>query len=352
MVREKTTGKEYAVKAFCKESLEASNKGKAALVNEINLMRKVDSDYVAKLEAVYETQNSVYLVLEFLKGGPIFNSRTCQIEPLHAKFIIYQILKGVRDLRKRNIVHRDIKPDNIVLLHKDSDIFNNKLKIVDLGLGAISHPSTNLIHRKCGTPGFIAPEVINMDSEATAESSSNSDIFSAGVIFYFLITKKMPFDGEDVYEVLTKNKLGKIDFLLPELSKISESCRSLLLGMLELDPGSRITPEVALEHEYFADFSKYKTLVSLGELQTSLDPESDCEVMDKEIEETGDLAYLMQAYIGKQKASSNFQKNNSIFFNPSPLFQNSYNSPVENSSELQKNVTNNSELQQEQSDGE
>lgn len=261
-MREKNSKKEYAVKAFSKKSLEANNNGKEALVNEINLMRKLDSDYVARLEVVYETKNSIYLILEFLTGGPIFSNKTCLVEPLHAKFMIYQILKGVRDLRKQNIIHRDIKPDNIVLLHKDVDIFHNRLKIVDLGLAAISHSSTNLVHRKCGTPGYIAPEIITMDSEATADSCFNSDIFSVGVIFYFLITKKMPFDGKDVYQVIKKNKLGKIDITPPELSKISQTCRSLLLSMLEVNPCSRITPELALEHEYFAEFSKYKSLDS------------------------------------------------------------------------------------------
>ena len=122
--------------------------------------------------------------------------------------------------------------------------------------------------------------------------------------------------------------------------------------MLELDPSSRITPELALEHEYFADFSKYKTLVSLGELQTSLDPESDSEVLDEEIQKTGDLAELMQAYRGKQKATSNFHSNNSLFFNPTPIFQNSCYSPGENSSGLEKKVTKHSDLQQEQDEGE
>lgn len=194
-MQEKTTGTKFAVKAFSKESLEASNKGKMALINEINLMRKVGSEYVARLEAVYETQNSVYLVLEYLQGGPIFNSKTCQVEPLHAKFIIYQLLKGVRDLRKQSVIHRDLKPDNIVLQHREVDLFDNKVKIVDLGLGAVSLSSTNLIHRKCGTPGFIAPEIIGMHPEASADSCVNSDVFSVGVIFYFMITKKMPFDG-------------------------------------------------------------------------------------------------------------------------------------------------------------
>lgn len=254
-VREKKTGKLFAVKAFSKESLKATNKGKEALVNEINLMRKVDSDYLVKLEAVYETHNSVYLVQELLEEGPIFYKGLCHVESVHAKYISYQLLKGVRDLRKHNIVHRDLKPDNIILLHQNIGLLENKIKIVDFGLGAISHFSTSLVHRKCGTPGFISPEVLNMKAHTTADSCSNSDIFSVGIIFYFMITGKMPFEGEDVYKIIEKNKSGKIDFLIPELSRVSSACRSLLKSMLEINPSSRITPEKALEHEYFSDFA-------------------------------------------------------------------------------------------------
>lgn len=93
-----------------------------------------------------------------------------------------------------------------------------------------------------------------MKSDTTADSCSNSDIFSVGIIFYFMITGKMPFEGNDIYEILKKNKSGKIDFDTPWFSKTSTSCRELLISMLQLDPDARITPEEALKHEYFSDF--------------------------------------------------------------------------------------------------
>ena len=105
---------------------------------------------------------------------------------------------------------------------------------------------------------------------------------------------------------MKRNKKCQIDFDLPELFKISTSCRTLLLAMLEVDPNTRITPEVALEHEYFAEFSKYKTFVSLGELESSGDHLSDSECQVEEKHQKTDLAQLMQVYKGKQNVSSSF----------------------------------------------
>ena len=162
------------------------------------------------------------------------------------KWLLFEILNGVRDLRQHGVIHRDLKPDNILFQSKSKDIQKNKLKIIDLGLGTFSLSSTKLLHRKCGTPGFMAPEVIGMTDTATADTCSNSDIFSVGVIFYYMLTKKTLFSGNDIYNVMEKNQSAEIDYSSPELSKLSPSCLCILKSMLAVDPAARITPEVAL----------------------------------------------------------------------------------------------------------
>lgn len=162
MVKQKETNIEFAVKAFSKNNIEASSTGRACLVNEITIMRKIDSPYLVGLKYVYETHNSLYLVLELLSGGEIFKIDDGQLNTQHAKFILYNLLKGIRDLRKANIIHRDLKPDNIIFKYKDRNVMDNELKIVDFGLSSFTQQTTFLVHRKCGTPGFIAPEVIHM----------------------------------------------------------------------------------------------------------------------------------------------------------------------------------------------
>jgi calcium-dependent protein kinase len=195
----------------------------------------VESDYHVKLEAVYETKNSVYLVLELLEGGEIFQIEQGKLAKTHAKYILYHLLKGLRDLRKFNVIHRDLKPDNIIFKHKDCNLLENKIKLVDFGLSAISEKETYLINRKCGTPGFIAPEVINMPKTDTADTCQNCDIFSVGMIFFFMLTGIIPYDGEDIYEIMKHNKEGDIDFGIKELKKFGPECLDLLQKMLELN---------------------------------------------------------------------------------------------------------------------
>ena len=159
-------------------------------------------------------------MLELLEGGEIFQIDSGKLVKSHAKYILHQLLKAIRDLKKKNIIHRDLKPDNIIFKLKGGNLLDNEVKLVDFGLSAISEPGTHLIHRKCWTPGFIAPEVINMSKTATADMCINCDIFSVGMIFFFMLTGVIPYDGEDIYEIMKHNKKADIDFTIPELKKI------------------------------------------------------------------------------------------------------------------------------------
>jgi serine/threonine protein kinase len=335
MVKDKLTETNFAVKAFSKGSLLTNSTGKPALINEINIMRIVDSEYSVKLEAVYETKNSVYLVLELLEGGEIFKIDNGKLVKSHAKYILYHLLKGLRDLRKVNIIHRDLKPDNIIFKFSDCNLLENKIKLVDFGLSAICAKETHLIHRKCGTPGFIAPEVINMPKTATADVCHNCDIFSVGMIFFFMLTGIIPYDGEDIYEIMKNNKKADIDFNIRELKKFGSSCIDLLKKMLALKGENRITPVEALEHSYFDDYTKYKTMISMN-----LDEEV-CENVDLIVAEemanteSINLADNFQKIKNRYQPTPSFRLKNSINFNPNPELYNG----IETYSEVNSNYS-------------
>jgi serine/threonine protein kinase len=250
MVENKETKKRYAVKAFSKDFLSTQAKGKEALMNEIEIMKQLKHPNIMKLEELHESKNSVYLVLELLEGGELLQylwNKESLTTVDHIK-IIKSILQALSYMEDKNIMHRDLKPDNIILKHKDKIEFGN-LKIVDFGLASVCGTSEQLFKR-CGTPGFVAPEVINSSSTHKITYNHKCDVFSAGVIFYILLTERSPFEGKSFKEILEKNKKCKIDFLHPKLHK-NKYATDLLKRMLEENPDKRLSAKEALNHEYF-----------------------------------------------------------------------------------------------------
>jgi len=250
MVENKETKKKFAVKAFSKEHICGQNKGKEALMNEIEIMKQLKHPNIMKLEELHESKNSIYLVLELLEGGELLQflwSKGSLTNSDHIQ-IMKSILNALAYMAEKNIMHRDLKPDNIILKNKDNTEFNN-LKLVDFGLAAMCSSSDHLFKR-CGTPGFVAPEVINSSSAYKVSYNHKCDVFSAGVIFYILLTERSPFEGKSFKEILEKNKKCKLDFYHAQLAK-NKVALDLLRRMLEENPDKRISAKEALNHEYF-----------------------------------------------------------------------------------------------------
>jgi serine/threonine protein kinase len=250
MVENKETKKKFAVKAFSKDHICGQNKGKEALMNEIDVMKQLKHPNIMKLEEVHESKNSVYLVLELLEGGELlqflWNKETLTSND-HVQ-IMKSILNALAYMAEKNIMHRDLKPDNIILKNKDKIEFNN-LKLVDFGLSSVCG-SYEQLFKRCGTPGFVAPEVINSNPAYKISYNHKCDVFSAGVIFYILLTERSPFEGKSFKEILEKNKKCKLDFYHAQLVK-NKVALDLLKKMLEVNPDKRISAKEALTHEYF-----------------------------------------------------------------------------------------------------
>lgn len=155
------------------------------MINEIELMRILDHDNIIKLYEVYETEKSIYLVLDLIQGKSLQDTlKKSTFKEEYSDVKIFNIIRSILDalayLASKGIMHRDLKPDNI-LLEK-----GEKVKIVDFGLATyIDVPE--YIFKKCGTPGYIAPEVFKYDQKDPATNYNDKcDVFSAGSIFFFL----------------------------------------------------------------------------------------------------------------------------------------------------------------------
>ena len=254
LVQNKDNGRRYAVKAFSKEYLLSQNKGKESLINEIEVMQKLNHQFVMNLEEVHESKNSIYLVLELLEGGELLNYISVQnklsLRDCHR--ILYCILSALAYMNEKKIMHRDLKPDNMILKKKEN-LSQCTLKLVDFGL-ATQYDIEEYLYKRCGTPGFVAPEVINAPSNQNIHYDPKCDVFSAGVIFYILLTEKSPFDGRSFKEILQKNKKCSIDFDVKSLNSNSPAV-DLLKKMLNKDPVKRLSAKQALKHPFFSLYS-------------------------------------------------------------------------------------------------
>lgn len=190
--------------------------------------------------------------MELLEGGEIFNLSKGKLDNESTYSIIKNILKALVILDKHGIMHRDLKPDNIILKKKNVPIKENILKLVDFGLATYADVDEYLFKR-CGTPGFVAPEVINAKRGANVHYSTKCDVFSVGIIFFFMLTGKIPYDGADFQEVLDNNKKATINFDVKELKYVTPIAQDLLRHMLELAPQDRPTAIECLKHQYFVN---------------------------------------------------------------------------------------------------
>ena len=172
---------DFAIKTFDKKNIlssKSANRTRVGLINEISIMRSLDHPNIIKLHEVYEGEYHVYLVLELLKGGELFDRiiKKGHYSEKDAAILISKLIWALEYIHERGIMHRDIKPENLIL--KDDNEY--EIKLADFGL-AEKIDKKELLFKRCGTPGYVAPEVLE-----DKKYDTKVDIYSAGVILYIL----------------------------------------------------------------------------------------------------------------------------------------------------------------------
>ena len=184
LVRRVTDQKEFAVKVFSKRDVTSSPTEKKCLLYEIKMMRKMNHHRLIRLYEIYEGENFIYCLCELYTGPSLLDAiikKGSQPEE-KALSIILQILEALAYIHSKSIIHRDLKPENIILRTANEQI---DIVIVDLGFATYEQDYKNLFTR-CGTPGYVAPEVLNDKSY-----DCRADIYAAGIIFYLMLTHKL-----------------------------------------------------------------------------------------------------------------------------------------------------------------
>jgi len=196
--------KEFAVKVFNKAAIMDDPSEMKCLIYEIKMMRLMSHYRVLKMYEIYEGENFIYCLCEWYKGTDLLKAIVKKGSQPEQKCltIIFQILEGLYYMHSRGVMHRDLKPENIIF--KQSTEID--IAIVDLGFATLEADYRKLFVR-CGTPGYVAPEILN-----DKDYDCKVDVYSCGIIFYMIVTGKIPFHGENYKEVVYKNLKGKIDF--------------------------------------------------------------------------------------------------------------------------------------------
>lgn len=172
-------------------------------------MRGLNHKNLMKIHEVYESKNSIYICVELLSGGRLHDriKNKYKFSSQETRAIMKGILQGLEAMHSLNYMHRDIKPENILF----REMGKNECVIADFGL-AESASVQELMFPRCGTPGYVAPEIANLKTNSGVSYSTTCDLFSLGVIFHMMILGKSPFCGLTNDEVMEQNKNCKINF--------------------------------------------------------------------------------------------------------------------------------------------
>ena len=219
------------------------------LKNEIDILRKIDHPNILKLFEFYSTKDEYAMILELCSGGELYKEivQKGPFDEGYTSYVMYQIFSAINYCHKMNIIHRDLNPENILIVDKN-DLKYPRIKICDFGTSKIF--DKGLMQKKVvGSLYYIAPEVLKK------KYNEKCDIWSCGVIMYILLSQRLPFnsDSEDEQELLNKILLGKFDLETSPFDKISKNAKDLITRLLTVDPQKRLSAEEALNHPWFSD---------------------------------------------------------------------------------------------------
>ncbi|OVA03633.1 Protein kinase domain [Macleaya cordata] len=233
------TGKSVAMKVVDKEKVIRIGMMEQ-IKREISVMKMVTHPNIVELHEVMASRSKIYFAMELVRGGELFSKISKgKLREDVARAYFQQLISAVDFCHSRGVYHRDLKPENLLLDE------NGNLKVTDFGLTAFSeHLKTDgLLHTTCGTPAYVAPEVIGKKGYDGAKA----DIWSCGVILYVLLAGFLPFQDDNV--VAMYKKIYRGDFRCPPW--FSSESRKLITKLLDPNPKTRITIEKLMETSWF-----------------------------------------------------------------------------------------------------
>ena len=216
--------------------------------HEVRIMKKLrDNKKVVRLLEAFENEKYYFIVMENVIGGNLLNAinKMNKLSEAISRIIFKQLIETIKYIHSKGIVHTDIKPDNILLN------LNNNIKICDFGVSKEIKKGL-LINDSCGTPAFIAPEILLDDPY----DPYMTDIWSCGVVLYVMISGFFPFTGINENQLHRHILSGKF----PKLQNISNNLKDLINKILEINPQKRITIDEILNHPWIVGYENETNL--------------------------------------------------------------------------------------------
>ncbi|KAL6221396.1 hypothetical protein ACLB2K_009147 [Fragaria x ananassa] len=226
----KVVGKEKVIKVGMMEQIK----------REISVMRMVRHPNIVELHEVMASKSKIYFAMDLVRGGELFAKiAKGRLKEDVARVYFQQLISAVDFCHSRGVYHRDLKPENL-LLDEDGD-----LKVTDFGLSAFSEhlKQDGLLHTTCGTPAYVAPEVIGKKGYDGAKA----DLWSCGVILYVLLAGFLPFQDDNLVSMY--RKIYKGDFKCPPW--FSSEARRLITKLLDPNPSTRISIAKIMDSSWF-----------------------------------------------------------------------------------------------------
>ncbi|XP_012573528.1 CBL-interacting serine/threonine-protein kinase 24 isoform X1 [Cicer arietinum] len=285
--KDSETGKSVAIKVMAKTTI-LKHKMVDQIKREISIMKIVRHPNIVRLHEVLASQNKIYIILEFVMGGELYDKivRQGKLSENESRRYFQQLIDAVAHCHKKSVYHRDLKPENLLL-----DAYGN-LKVSDFGLSALTKQGDDLLYTTCGTPNYVAPEVLSNQGYDGAAA----DVWSCGVILYVLMAGYLPFEEVDLPTLF--RRINAAEFVCPFW--FSAGAKTLIHKILDSNPKTRMKIEEIRKDPWFQkNYSPVKLRedeqVNLNDVQAVFDDIKDQYVSERsEITKGGPL--IMNAF--------------------------------------------------------
>ena len=268
----KQTGEKVAIKILEKNKIK-KYEDQLRIQREIDLLKKLRHPNIVRLYSIIETEKQILLITEYIKGQELFHYILLKkkLSEEEACYYFNQIVSGVEYLHKLKIAHRDIKSENLIIEQ------NTKLiKIIDFGLSnTYGDKDEEILRSSCGSPLYAAPEMLKGDYY----KGSTVDIWSIGVVLFFMICGYLPFQDEDNSKLYKKIIQGK--YTIP--THVSTQGRELLYNLMNVNPRKRINLSQIKRHSWVKLYSNKSIDLNERVFQTGLNLEKFVIPIDEDI---------------------------------------------------------------------